>query len=268
MKKDRLSIYISSPDSYADVLKIFFKGFRKYWSDCPYEFILATNTKSYEGITCIKNNKQGDTWVGRTLEALPNIRTKYVMVMCDDVIITGKVDGVAIERVLDYMDDHAIRYCRLFPTKPTGPNIESFPLLCRVNKQVAYAINFRLGIFRKDFIAELLGDGSLSAWELENFINKQAAAADNENFEDVVAVSNCIVPYIHSVYKGRWIRKAVSALSEKGLYENGSNRPLVTFTQNMKICTTEWAIRKIKPAHRRKLKSLLAVFGVKFATKY
>lgn len=53
----RLSIYVSSPDSYSDVLAVFLKGYRRYWSDCPYEFILTTNTKSYEGITCICNNK-------------------------------------------------------------------------------------------------------------------------------------------------------------------------------------------------------------------
>ena len=56
----RLSIYVSSPDSYSDVLAVFLKGYRRYWSDCPYEFILTTNTKSYEGITCICNNKQND----------------------------------------------------------------------------------------------------------------------------------------------------------------------------------------------------------------
>ena len=31
----RLSIYVSSPDSYSDVLAVFLKGYRRYWSDCP-----------------------------------------------------------------------------------------------------------------------------------------------------------------------------------------------------------------------------------------
>ena len=84
----RLSIYVSSPDSYSDVLAVFLKGYRRYWSDCPYEFILTTNTKSYEGITCICNNKQNDTWVERTIAALPVIKSKYVMLMCDDIILS------------------------------------------------------------------------------------------------------------------------------------------------------------------------------------
>ena len=93
----RLSIYVSSPDSYSDVLAVFLKGYRRYWSDCPYEFILTTNTKSYEGITCLCNNKQTDTWVERTITALPVIKSKYVMLMCDDIILSNNVDNSLIE---------------------------------------------------------------------------------------------------------------------------------------------------------------------------
>ena len=152
----RLSIYVSSPDSYSDVLAVFLKGYRRYWSDCPYEFILTTNTKSYEGITCICNNKQNDTWVERTIAALPVIKSKYVMLMCDDIILSDNVDNSLIERLLDYMDSHEIRYCNLGPT-PKGSKIKSFPLLRSVNKQIPYAINLQFGIFRKDLFVELLG---------------------------------------------------------------------------------------------------------------
>ena len=139
----RLSIYVSSPDSYSDVLAVFLKGYRRYWSDCPYEFILTTNTKSYEGITCICNNKQNDTWVERTIAALPVIKSKYVMLMCDDIILSDNVDNSLIEQLLDYMDSHEIRYCNLGPT-PKGSKIKSFPLLRSVNKQIPYAINLYL----------------------------------------------------------------------------------------------------------------------------
>lgn len=266
MKDNRLSIYVSSPDSYADVFGIFLKGFHKYWSDCPYEFILTTNTNSYEGITCICNNKQEDTWVERTLAALPNIKTKYVLLMCDDIIISDKVNNAIIEQLLDYMDSNDIRYCRLGPL-PIGSKIESFPLLRKVNKQTPYAINLQIGVFRKDLFIELLGDGSLSAWDIENSINEQAAVAGDEDFKDVLAASNYIVPYIHGVYKGKWIRKAVSDLTKKGLY-NSSGRPLVSFTQDVRICVTHWIQWKVKPTHRRKVKNLLSKLGMKFVTEH
>lgn len=264
MKENRLSIYVSSPDSYADVFEIFLKGFHKYWSDCPYEFILATNTNSYEGITCICNNKQEDTWVERTLAVLPDIKTKYVLLMCDDIIISGKVDNAIIEQLLDYMDDNDIRYCRLGPL-PIGSKIESFPLLRKVNKQTPYAINLQIGIFRKDLFVELLGDGSLSAWGIENFINEQAAVAGEEDFKDVLAVSNYVVPYIHGVYKGKWKRKAVSDLTKMGLYKS-NDRPIVSFGQEVKISVTDWIQWRIKPSHRRRLKRFLCKVGGRFVT--
>ena len=223
----RLSIYVSSPDSYSDVLAVFLKGYRRYWSDCPYEFILTTNTKSYEGITCICNNKQNDTWVERTIAALPVIKSKYVMLMCDDIILSDNVDNSLIERLLDYMDSHEIRYCNLGPT-PKGSKIKSFPLLRSVNKQIPYAINLQFGIFRKDLFVELLGDGSL--------------------------------------YKGKWIRHAVENLSRLSLYID-SGRGIVPLSQQIKIDMTNWLQWKISPKQRRALKNVLSRVGMKFATK-
>ena len=221
----RLSIYVSSPDSYSDVLAVFLKGYRRYWSDCPYEFILTTNTKSYEGITCICNNKQNDTWVERTIAALPVIKSKYVMLMCDDIILSDNVDNSLIERLLDYMDSHEIRYCNLGPT-PKGSKIKSFPLLRSVNKQIPYAINYK----------------------------------------DVVAVSEYILPYIHGVYKGKWIRHAVENLSRLSLYID-SGRGIVPLSQQIKIDMTNWLQWKISPKQRRALKNVLSRVGMKFATK-
>ena len=223
----RLSIYVSSPDSYSDVLAVFLKGYRRYWSDCPYEFILTTNTKSYEGITCICNS--------------------------------------LIEQLLDYMDSHEIRYCNLGPT-PKGSKIKSFPLLRSVNKQIPYAFNLQFGIFRKDLFVELLGDGSLSAWDIENSINEQAAVAPSEDYKDVVAVSEYVLPYIHGVYKGKWIRHAVENLSRLSLYID-SGRGVVPLSQQIKIDMTNWLQWKISPKQRRALKNVLSRVGMKFATK-
>lgn len=262
---NRLSIYVSSPDSYADVFAIFLKSFRKFWSDCPYEFILTTNTRSYNGLTCICNNKQNDTWVERTLAALPAIKSKYILLMCDDIILRDKVDNSVIEQLIDYMDSHEIKYCSLGPT-PKGDIIESFPLLRSVNQQTPYAVNLQLGIFKKDYFVKLLGDGSLSSWDIENSINEQAALAPNENFKDVVAVSKYVLPYIHGIYKGKWIRQAVKKLKILGLYEE-SCRGMVTLSQQLKIDMTLWLQWKISLSQRRMLKSFLSRIGIKFATR-
>lgn len=212
-----------------------------------------------------RNDKQNDTWVERTIAALPVIKSKYVMLMCDDIILSDNVDNSLIERLLDYIDSHEIRYCNLGPT-PKGSKIKSFPLLRSVNKQIPYAINLQFGIFRKDLFVELLGDGSLSAWDIENSINEQAAVAPSEDYKDVVAVSEYILPYIHGVYKGKWIRHAVENLSRLSLYID-SGRGIVPLSQQIKIDMTNWLQWKISPKQRRALKNVLSRVGMKFATK-
>lgn len=263
MDSNRLSIYVSSPDSYADVFEAFYRGYRKYWEDCPYEFNLTTNTQMYEGINCICNNKQGDSWVERTLAALPMIKSKYILMMCDDLIICDKVKNDDIECVLDYMDEHDIKYCRLKPLRH-GDDCEC-GFLKRVNKKTPYAINLQIAIICIDFFKEMLGDGSLSAWDLENKFLKESATAPDENFEDVVTVCMPIIPFIHGVYKGKWIKGSVKAIRKRGV-EIKTNRGFVPFATEVKMNIIEVIQNKFSPNIRAKLKKIMVTLGMKFST--
>ncbi|MBS7102136.1 MAG: hypothetical protein KH154_16275, partial [Parabacteroides sp.] len=88
----------------------------------------------------------------------------------------------------------------------------------------------------------------------------------SEDYKDVVAVSEYILPYIHGVYKGKWIRHAVESLSGLSLYID-SGRGVVPLSQQIKIDMTNWLQWKISPRQRRTLKSILSRFGVNFATE-
>lgn len=267
MTRNRLSIYVSSPDSYSDVFSVFYRAFFRYWKDCPYDFYLTTNTQAYEDIKCIQNNKPGDTWVERTLAAMPKIDSKYLLLMCDDIIISDTIDNDNIERILDYMERHNIKYCRLKPLG-FGDFIEELPLLRKVNKETPYAINLQVGIFKKDYFEELLGDGSLSAWDIENKVNYEASKADDEYFEDVVSVSSDIIPFIHGVYKGKWIKSSVSLLKRRGLWNENPERELTSLMTTLKIQIIEVFQRKMSSKARKKVKKVLAAMGWKFETRF
>lgn len=263
----RLTLYVSSPDSYADVFDVFLRAFRKYWKDCPYEFVLTTNTNSYSnGIKCICNYKKGDTWTERTLAYLPQIESKYILLMCDDLIINRKVDNAQIEGVLDYMDNHKIRYCRLKPL-PIGNAISEMPILNRVNKQMPYAVDLQMGIFKKDYLLELLGNGSLSAWDIENKINVEASKNKDESYEDIIGVNHAVISCVHGVYKGKWIHNAHSYIRKE--YPNYQfSRPLLSFKYELKIMIVKNFNMLLSFRRRRKLKSLARILGFYFATKY
>lgn len=262
---NRLSIYVSSPDSYSDVFDVFLKGYRKYWSGCPYEFMLTTNSWSYEGLTCICNHKQGDSWVERTLEAMPQIKSKYILLMCDDLIISGGVDNKEVESILDYMDAHDIRFCRINPL-PKKNIIEELPYLSRVNRQTPYAINLQIGIFRKDYFEQLLGDGTLSAWEIENKIIVESAEAKDELFLDVVAVNRYVIPFVHGVIKGKWIRKALRYV-KKEYPEYEVSRGVIPLSMQVKIDLIDLLQHSLSSTFRLALKKIVGFFGINFVTK-
>ena len=265
MTNNRLSIYVSSPDSYSDVLAVFIKGFRKYWSDCPYELILTTNSITYEGITCICNYKTGDGWVDRTLEALPKIHTKYILLLCDDIIISHNVNNKNIEMILDYMENHNIKFCRLNPLSH-GEVIKELPILRKVYKNTPYAVNLQVGIFSKEYFEELLGDGSLSAWAIENKINAQASNARAEYFNDIVSTSQVVVPFIHGVYKGKWINSSIKMLKKRGLWIESTERGKTSFKTTLKIFVAELLQDKLSASARVKIKNLLRTLGCRFET--
>ena len=262
---NRLSIYVSSPDSYSDVLEVYLKCFKKYWSDCPYEFILTTNSRNYEGATCICNNKPGDTWIERTIAAYSHITSKYILMMCDDILINGKIDNEKIESILDYMDQNDIKFCRLKPVKQ-GEKILEFPFLNRVSKQMPYAVNLQIGIFRMDYFKQVIGDGTLSAWDIENKLNTEASIAEDCISSDVISANSIVIPFIHGVDKGKWYRKAISFI-KKEFPDYKFVRPVLPIFIELKNYTIGLIQYNLSPRRRKRIKEMAQKLGVGFASK-
>lgn len=264
-KSGRLSVYVSSPDSYADVFEVFLKGYHKYWADCPYEFILSTNNHTYEGLSCICNHKTQDSWVERTLAAMPMIRSKYILLMCDDLIISGAVDNSKIEQILDYMDEREIKFCRFKPVLRKNI-IDGIPFLSKVNRQMPYAINLQIGIFRKDYFESLLGDGSLSAWDIERELINESAKAKDEFFSDVVALNRPVLPFVHGVIKGKWIRRSLSYV-HKEYPEYEVKRGVISWPKQIEIDIIDAVQYKISAVRIGCLKEILRRLGFTFVTQ-
>ena len=168
--------------------------------------------------------------------------------MCDDLIVSDVVDNGQIEQILDYMDNHNINFCRLNPLD-IGNKIDELPLLRNVNKRTPYAVNLQIGIFNTEFFKKLLGTGEMSAWDIEKAINDEASVAKDKYFEDVVAVSKYVIPYIHGVYKGMWKRLSVKKIIKRGIDIN-IQRPYVPLKLELKIFLIGWLQYKLSPGLR------------------
>lgn len=109
----RATILVNSCDSYEDVWDSFFFLMNKYWDDCPFEIIINTESKKYDGekwpnlsIRTLNLYKQGYKvpYGKRVRDHCRHITTEYIITLMDDFFIRSKVLTDTIFRIVDWMD--------------------------------------------------------------------------------------------------------------------------------------------------------------------
>lgn len=259
-----MTIFTASPNSYSDVYNVFNICFNKYWSDCPYERVLATNSQNYEGITVINNNNFEDDWMTRTIPALKSLNCKYVLHIADDCLITQKINHKDFECILNDMDKFNINFCGL-ANKIKGKPVRKGALIGYVNQRTPYAKNLQVGIFNREYLLQMLGDGSISPWELEKRWIADTLCAPNEYFQDITVVLQNVLPTIHAVAKGKWFPTALKKLKKQGINVE-SKRELMSLKEELRINIVKKMGKRFSPKLRKKIKIMLAKFGYSFST--
>lgn len=263
IRKERMCIYVSSPQSYRDVLDVFMLCKKKFWGACPYNTVISTNYNLINPEVYVINSEiADDSWVDRSLNALRQIDYEYVMLLCDDMFISKQIDTQKIEKILDYMDLNEINFCRLNPLR-FGEHIKELPFISIVNRNIPYGINLQRGIFRREYLINLLGDGSKSAWDIEGSLLEQAKNADDVPFGDVIACNTNIFPVIHGVEKGKWFPSSIKKLSKLGIEIEG-NREKISIPTEFRQNIITYLSSHISPQNRKRMKRMAQKVGYRF----
>lgn len=265
MDKSKVAVFVCSPNSYSDVLQIFIECMKKNWPNCPYDFILATNDQSYPNIKVINNYKKSDGWTDRALPVLKSINYEYVILLCDDAFISKPINNSEIDSILNVMEQKGFRYCRLKHYRH-GKNVKELSLLSYLNMQSAYGLNLYKGIFRRDYLIEIIGDGTKTCWQLEMDWNSQSSKAPNEFYTDLASCTKEVIPTIHGLEKGKWFPSAIRKLKKGGMQIQG-NREVMSFQSEMIYQIKTELGNAISPRNRKKLKRILQRIGVRFTTE-
>lgn len=264
---NNICIYVSSPFSYKDIFDIYYQTYKKFASQSSIPLVLSTNYNAiYEDIKIISSGDINDSWVSRSIDALKLIDTKYILLMCDDIFLTAEMNDNKIYHIVDFMEKNDINFCRLQPRKK-GLKIKGENFLIREYQTSPYAKNLQIGIYNKEYLLNVIGDGSLSAWDIEARWLKECLYAEKKPFKDIICVSKPIIEVVHGVEKGKLYPSTIRKLKQLG-FEINSDR---------KILSRYWEIKKniigkigivLSPKVRYCMKKLLSKIGFIFVSEY
>lgn len=258
-----LTVLVDSFDGYSDLWEIFFDVFNKQWADCPYKTRLVSNYKKHDGIDTISVGEE-ICWSDRTLKAIGEVDTEYVLLLLEDYLFGKKVQTAKIEEALAFMIKQGGKYLRLtnIPKSRFSCGEDFFPLYA----DEEYGINLQAAIWRRDFLEESLKMFPGNAWEFEIGFLKSAVSAEHEVLDKCYGMAEDPLNIHNGVLKGKWFPKEIRYFSKLGLDISWEERGKLSFfcltRYNLSICLRNILSNKM----RKRIKNVLKKLGVKFAS--
>lgn len=199
------SIVIASCDRYADLWHPFAVLFKHYWSECPYETILVTESPvqqpplGYSKI--VSAGKQG--WGDRLAMTLADLSTPYTLLLCDDYFLCAPVDTAIIERYLSLAQEYDVGNLRLIPNPPPTTSFSDAERLGKYTPCTAYCIATQAGLWNTRFL-QRIAQGYNSIWEFE-----RRGSFRKDLSMPLLGTTEKVFPFIDAVHKGRWEEEAL-----------------------------------------------------------
>lgn len=279
MEEDKLSEYskemaiiLPACDKYLDIVSEYMRYFRLNWSDCPFEIILVTETQKFNDprVSSYTTSKTTE-WTGRVLEGLKHTDCQYVLVMIEDAFYSKKVNTQDVLDILAFMKKHHIKYYRN-PKRPYDKSKEElfsdFPNACKIRKNAVYSRSLGIDIWDRNVLIETFGDGTMSAWDVENFFLVSSFNETPGYYEDWVSDTRNFLNVIETVSGGKWLRSAIRDFKKLGIPVNLGSRELNPISDSFRRRMHGVANRIIPKNKRATVKKVLSKLGFKFATQY
>ena len=260
MKNVDCTVLVASCDKYADLLAPFVALFRKYWSACPFQLALVTESDpGVEGFDRTIACGKGGTWCSRLVQALDAIETPYVLMLCDDYYLERAVDTALLLRRLEQMKKYSALNLRMIPNpEPSEKNSLAFAAdgsLREYVKRTAYCVATQTGFWDCAFLRRLAAK-TASIWEFERYGSYDFT--DEEESRPILVTREKEFPFLDAVHKGAWETWGVKCLKENKLDFDFSKRGLPSFSTRLKEAVKRF-IWKLNPELVTRLQNRFAL---------
>jgi hypothetical protein len=230
MLQERLSVLVSSTDSYDDCWLPFFTLWRHYWPDNPCQIYLAAETKTQAfrdvDIVNYRDTAWADdrpSWSELLNATLERIETRYVLYLQEDYFLCGAVPSAKLSALVHWCETDNADCLRL--TDPFGSGQKHSDVsfegmaLRPVGKDFGYFASLQAAIWRKSWLQALL-DEPMSPWQFERRSTLKAQMMEAKHWyvvgkSDIPQISSVFPYFPTGVVKGRWYEPAVVELFQQ-----------------------------------------------------
>lgn len=215
-QSNEVSILIVSCDRYKDLWPPFFKCFFKYWPDCPYPVLLASNYSKFENekVTNISFGEDSD-YSTNMINILKHVNTPWFILWFEDAFISAKINTNQIQQLVEEAQNNHVGYLKLTVDTPLIFTKDKSAVMGPIPKGVKYRGAVGMALYQTQVFQKLLVPGE-SAWQLDK---SPRSNSFSEPFYALTSKmkSNPPIEIINSVIKGKWAYNAPQFLKKENL---------------------------------------------------
>lgn len=233
MNNKDVTILVNSCDIYEDAWEPQFKLFKAQWPDCPYSFILNTETKEYKGnvdnVKTICYGKNG-TWTERFEYVLNQIESPYILFTLEDYFLLNKVNVEVFEKAVAVMDNNSnvgmICLAQTNRENVATNEYEDENFYSRIIDPKCM-IWCRICLYRKEYLLKLL-KAHESIWEFEQYASYRAMKLNyiilqQNNNQPEVFTFKVKVEEGYGITRRKWLPKNIELFEQFNIQVNFDN---------------------------------------------
>lgn len=268
-----LPIIVDCPDSYLDVLNVFFIFLSKNWSDRKNKIYVATQNEEIPAPNNVEFVKCGldANSIVRTKEVLKRVKSDYFLSLnCDDFIYS-KVDNYLLDDLMTFIINNNLDYVRIWETKNREQKKYKtlFPNLYFCNKKARYSKSLMANIWKKEEFLRVFNRDTTDGWTIESLWLEEVYTNKKGYYDKYCYYDKNPLNILHSVSKGKWIRKSYKKILKFGVsFDQLSKRERLPFKWNFKYEISMFLFDHISSGFFLALKKVIPHKKKTYTTKY
>lgn len=256
--ENKVTILMNSCDLYEDAWEPCLNLFKIQWPSCPYNFVINSETKIYNGafnkVKTICPGTKTLTWTERLKYALDRINTPYIVFTLEDYFLLEHVNEVIFEKAVKIMDDNSnVGMVALSHTDKENLDTGEYKdddFYSRVIDQKCM-IWCRMNLYRREYLLKLLKMHE-TIWEFEEYALYRARKLgyiilqQNNNSRECFTFKVRIEEG-YGITMRKWLPRNVELFKKHNIYVNFENLGLLSddfFSTKSENCVDKFSFKE------------------------